>query len=579
MAIVSVTIAGNAAPLRNAVNDSETALGRLGGSVAKFAKIGAAAFAAAGAAALVMGKKLIDAGENAKTANARIEQITKSMGLFGSQAEVVSARLVKLAEKTALNVGVDQNIIKSTQAKLLTFAELAKTADESGGAFDRATKAALDLAAAGFGEASQNAVQLGKALQDPIKGITALARSGVTFTDQEKEKIKTLVESGQVLEAQNMILGAIEKQVGGTAEATANATDKIRVAFSQVMERLGMALLPMFEKFSTFLIETVFPIIESLGNKAMPYLTEAFEFYGQIIEKRIIPVVRDFLIPAFQRMADIFLEYIVPTIKTIAIPIFRGLSNIFDMVATKVNENRDTFRRYAGMVENVFGFVRDKLAPVFSVVLSGAFKIAGGVVGTMLDAFFKIMDVMTTVYNFMVRIASKIVDVIVGLVNGVIDAINVMIEGFNSLPAALRFGQTIGTIGRVNISTPSGGAPTVSGGSMPSFVDFRPGMPTIPTPMITGGGGGGGGGDGAGGGGSGGGAGGRAVALVPITASQPIQSVLPDYLFADPTTMEAINITVNVNGAVATKAEIGDAVIQALRASQDLNGPLPLVVA
>jgi hypothetical protein len=37
-----------------------------------------------------------------------------------------------------------------------------------------------------------------------------------------------------------MILKAIETQVGGTAEATANATDKMRVGFTQVTETVGL---------------------------------------------------------------------------------------------------------------------------------------------------------------------------------------------------------------------------------------------------------------------------------------------------------------------------------------------------
>jgi cyanate lyase len=200
------------------------------------------------------GLKAVKAGEQAATSNARIEQVATSMGLYGSEVKKVTDRLVTLANKTALATGVDQNAIKLTQAKLLTFKELAKTATTVGGSFDRATKAAIDLAAAGFGEASSNAVQLGKALQDPIKGITALARSGVTFTAQEKEKIRVLVQSGRVLEAQELILAAIETQVGGTAEATANATDKIKVGFSQVSEAIGLALLPVFEKLSNALL-------------------------------------------------------------------------------------------------------------------------------------------------------------------------------------------------------------------------------------------------------------------------------------------------------------------------------------
>jgi hypothetical protein len=191
--------------------------------------------------------KMVLAGEKAATSRSRIEQIATSMGLFGKETRKVTDRLVELADRTARQTGLDQNAIKETQAKLLTFQELAKSADEVGGAFDRATLAAIDLAAAGFGEATSNAVQLGKALNDPESGLAALSRSGITFTDVEKEKIKALVESNDLLAAQDLVLQAIEKQIGGTAEATANGSDKIKVAFSQIQENIGQALLPAFE--------------------------------------------------------------------------------------------------------------------------------------------------------------------------------------------------------------------------------------------------------------------------------------------------------------------------------------------
>jgi hypothetical protein len=195
----------------------------------------------------------VRAAEEAEIADNRLRNIVNSMGLFGSQAETVTQRLFDFADATELATAVDGDLIRSTQAKLLTFENLAKTADVVGGAMDRATMAAIDLAAAGFGEAEQNAVQLGKALQDPIKGITALARSGVTFTEQEKEKIATLVESGKVLEAQDLILSAIEKQVGGTAAATATGSAKMTVAFNMMSDEIGKVLLP--------LVETLVPIM------------------------------------------------------------------------------------------------------------------------------------------------------------------------------------------------------------------------------------------------------------------------------------------------------------------------------
>jgi hypothetical protein len=180
--------------------------------------------------------------EDARIANEKLGNVLSSMG-WGATTDRVSA----YAEQLEKTIAVDADVIKATQTKLATFSELTKTVNTAGGAFDRATKAALDMAAAGFGTAEGNAVQLGKALQDPIKGIAALAKSGVTFTKQEKEKIRTLVESNKLLEAQDMILDAIEKQVGGTAEASASSFDKMKFALAGVSDTFGDMLLPVID--------------------------------------------------------------------------------------------------------------------------------------------------------------------------------------------------------------------------------------------------------------------------------------------------------------------------------------------
>lgn len=206
-------------------------------------------------------KSLVDAGEAELQGNARLENIAKSMGIFGNQADTVAKRLENLSGVQQLSLGIDDDVIKSTQAKLLTFKDLAKSADTAGGSFDRATMAALDLAAAGFGTAESNAVQLGKALQDPIKGLTALARSGVTFTEAEKERIKTLVESNQIGEAQNLVLKAIETQVGGTAAATTTASDKMEQGWANLKETVGLALLPAFNDLAGVMTDTVLPAL------------------------------------------------------------------------------------------------------------------------------------------------------------------------------------------------------------------------------------------------------------------------------------------------------------------------------
>jgi hypothetical protein len=291
MAKLTALLTLNTAGFQSALNSAKSATGSLknsmagmssgaskgfasmGGamkSVAKGTAVVAASVAAAGAAIGALTYKLILSGEAANSADARVRNIAKSMGLFGDQSDAVAERLNNLADKIELQTGMDGNAIQLTQAKLLTFKELANTADEVGGNFDRATQAAVDMAAAGFGAAEQNAVQLGKALNDPVNGLAALRRSGITFTEEEKAKIKALAESNRMHEAQALVLAAIEKQVGGTAVATADATVQIKAALNQGFEEVGKPLAEALASLTPQFLEFV--------EMAKPKLAEAGQF-------------------------------------------------------------------------------------------------------------------------------------------------------------------------------------------------------------------------------------------------------------------------------------------------------------
>jgi hypothetical protein len=410
--------------LNKAGKETESA----GDKIKKGFKIAAAAVAAAGAAIIAFGTKAILAGEQAATANARIEQINKSMGLFGNSVGEVNDRLIKYAEATARATGIDTNSIKATQAKLLTFKELAKSADEVNGSFDRATKAAIDLAAAGFGSAETNAAQLGKALQDPIKGLTALARSGVTFTEVEKERIKTLVESNQVGEAQRLVLEAIEKQVGGTAEATANATDKIRVGFTQVQERIGLALLPAFEKLTNFILEKVFPAFE---QKVLPI----FQKINDFLQKVFVPFI-----------ADVF---------TNKLGLFK---QAWDLLTGTIQDNRKNFEPLLTLLKAVWAFVKDFLAPILNTALRAAFILIVEAINLVIKGL-----------GFLINALKPVIDLISSLFNGISKVAGFLGLGGGSTPTV--------SSGFGNITLPGGGSvptlPTVdtSGATKPAVVN------------------------------------------------------------------------------------------------------------
>jgi len=297
--VLNVEILGEFKKLTEATRGSEKSLSGLETQAKKFSKGINTALATVGiglsiGALISFGKEAIRGAEAAQVADKRLAQVTQSMNLFGTDTAKVTDRLVKFADKQELLTGVTAETVKQVQATLITFGKLGESADKVGGQFDRATKAALDLAAAGFGSAETNAIQLGKALQDPIKGLTALARSGVTFTEQEKERIKTLVESNKLGEAQALILEAIEKQVGGTAEATVTASARMEAAFGQIQDAVGLALLPVLEEFSTWLStpegqEKIQEVITGITDM----ITEFQNFIGFISEK-VMPAIENF---------------------------------------------------------------------------------------------------------------------------------------------------------------------------------------------------------------------------------------------------------------------------------------------
>lgn len=161
-----------------------------------------------------------------------------------------AAAIRDLADKyESLNATIDDTVIQSGENLLLTFTNIRKQA------FEPTLKAALDMnQALGGGEAGlQGTIQrLGKALNDPVKGLTALQRVGVTFTAQQKEQIAAAVKAGDTYKAQGIILAELDKRFGGSFLAggatTTGKIAKFKDAIDDLQRTLATALLPVIGK-------------------------------------------------------------------------------------------------------------------------------------------------------------------------------------------------------------------------------------------------------------------------------------------------------------------------------------------
>jgi len=165
----------------------------------------------------------------------------------GGVAHVTAGHVEALSASISNMTGIEDAEIGHGANLLLTFKNVRNEVGKGANVFDRATAAAVDLSASGFGDVAGASKMLGKALNDPIKGMTALGRAGVTFSAEQKKQIEGFIKAGDLLSAQKLIMAEVESQVGGAAVASTTAADKLSNTFRIFKETIGTALLPVLD--------------------------------------------------------------------------------------------------------------------------------------------------------------------------------------------------------------------------------------------------------------------------------------------------------------------------------------------
>jgi hypothetical protein len=244
--------------------------------MAKAAALGVGAVAVG---AGVLAKGFVDAAIESQKVTKQTEAVIKSMG---GASNVTADQVAKLSTKLSLKSGVDDELIQSGSNLLLTFGKVRNEIGKGNDIFDRANAAALDMSVAMGTDMKSAAMQVGKALNDPVKGLSKLSRSGIQFTKQQEDQIKAMAKVGDTAGAQKIMLAELERQFGGSAEAQATAGDKLKVVWGNLQEELGSRLLPMFEKVAEW------------ASVALPKALDAISGWWDDNGPGIIAAVTDF---------------------------------------------------------------------------------------------------------------------------------------------------------------------------------------------------------------------------------------------------------------------------------------------
>ena len=283
---------------------AEDASARIRTGFAPLAKlVGGIGLAAAAATAAVVATGV---GE-AMDASAGLAQLKAGIASTGNAANVSVGGMEALASSIQNMSGqTDDSIVKAEQL-LLTFTNVKNSGPDK--IFDQATQAAADMAAKMGGDASTNAIRLGKALNDPIKGVTALSKVGVTFDEGQKNQIKTLVKHGDTVKAQKIILAELNKEFGGAAKAAGQSLpgqlQRAQRAFEDVSQAVVETILPV-----------VLPAIAKMADavrSAQPYL----QHLAKVVARELGSAFRE-LAPVLKDAGSFLTGTVVPAVAQLA---------------------------------------------------------------------------------------------------------------------------------------------------------------------------------------------------------------------------------------------------------------------
>ena len=239
----------------------------LGGSLAVLrSKLLIASFAFAMFSATV--GKLIKAYTKQEKVEKKLAQALKSTG---HSAGVTHKQLLLMASGLqAVTTHGDEAIIEA-QALMLTFTNINKEV------FPQALESILNVSDAMGQDLKQSTIQIGKALNDPIQGMSALRRIGIQLSETQKNQVKNFMAVNDVASAQKIIIKELDTQFGGMARAVrltlAGSLIALSNSFGDMMEKMGEKLAPFITALAGSL-ESITTIMQSEGERQLAFLTK-----------------------------------------------------------------------------------------------------------------------------------------------------------------------------------------------------------------------------------------------------------------------------------------------------------------
>jgi len=373
------------------------------------------AVATAGIVALGAGTSFaVGEAMEAQAVQAQLGAVLRSTGgIAGVSTDMAN----ELAESYSRLTGQSDEAILSSENLLLTFTNIGKDI------FPEVTSLTLDLAQALKMDLGSASIMLGKAMNEPVMGVTALRRAGVQLSEQQGELVESFMAVGDVASAQTIILEELRREVGGSAEAFGKTFPGMLQIFKNEIDNTGEAVGMMFLPVLTDLFEMLSgPLLSAMQwvRDAAAELGERYALFTMNLEAGVNPIsafrnaIID-LIPPFAREAvsglfdalrnlELSLAATAPAAggygKTIADMFInlmvKDIPKAIDLSGKAINWLANMWREHGPMIVKVLGEIAKFTADALFVKLPAAAEGLGSAMGSVARIFNQSMRGITT---------------------------------------------------------------------------------------------------------------------------------------------------------------------------------------
>lgn len=255
-----------------------------------------------------LGESINKAMEHGREAEQTQASLNASLAMTGKVTGVTSKMTNELADSLSGITTYSADTILSGESVMAIFQNIGKKV------FPDAVKTSLDLAAKLGIDVPTASRLLGRALNDPIKGVTQLTRYGITLTKSQQDSIKHFMKINDVADAQSIILGALHGRLGNVAEAMGSTLTGRMQIFNNKMElmqeKIGEAVIPILTK----LLGLFMPLTSWLAEKIPEAIDAAVEIFNNDLAPSVDKVavyiaklgsqIENSLVPFFEHLVQ-----------------------------------------------------------------------------------------------------------------------------------------------------------------------------------------------------------------------------------------------------------------------------------